>query len=97
MRDETLFPVSAAIERAIGLRLHTSTWQRWRLRGVAGVRLDTVRIGGRRMTSVEAVRRFIDASTSAVDGKPIKPVACANRVRENAIRRAEDELTRAGI
>jgi hypothetical protein len=40
-------------------RPHTSTLVRWALRGVKGIKLETVVIGGRRYTSVEAIERFI--------------------------------------
>jgi hypothetical protein len=43
-------------------RPHVSTLVRWAMRGVRGRRLETVVIGGRRFTSVEAIRRFIDSS-----------------------------------
>jgi hypothetical protein len=38
---------------------HLSTLMRWKSSGVRGVKLDTVLVGGRRYTSVEAIQRFI--------------------------------------
>lgn len=38
---------------------------RWILKGSKGIRLDSVRIGGRRYTSKQAVARFIQATTMA--------------------------------
>lgn len=38
---------------------HVATIWRWCLRGVAGVTLESVKIGGSRFTSKEAVERFI--------------------------------------
>ena len=43
-------------------RPHCSTVWRWGTRGVRGVHLDTVTIGGRRYTSREAVQRFLEAT-----------------------------------
>lgn len=43
-----------------GKRVHRATVYRWVRTGLLGVRLATVRIGGSRCTSVEAVCRFID-------------------------------------
>lgn len=38
-----------------------ATIQRWRKRGVRGVTLETILIGGSRYTSLQAIQRFIDA------------------------------------
>lgn len=38
-----------------------STVRRWATRGVRGVQLEAIRIGGMRYTSVEALRRFAEA------------------------------------
>lgn len=40
-------------------RPHVSTLIRWALRWVKGIRLDTVLVGGRRFTSIEAIERFL--------------------------------------
>jgi hypothetical protein len=42
---------------------HVSTIHRWRQRGVDGVRLEAVRLGGTWVTSLEAYARFCDALT----------------------------------
>ncbi|MEQ8211044.1 MAG: DUF1580 domain-containing protein [Lacipirellulaceae bacterium] len=92
--DETLLPLGAAVEKATGDRPHPSTLHRWRLRGVSGVKLPTVKVGGRRKTSIEAVRRFIEATTAAADGGSL-PKPRTNRQREAAIAAAERELEAA--
>jgi hypothetical protein len=51
-------------------RPHTSTLFRWMKRGVRGVRLEAVRVGGGWFTSREAVRRFIVATTAAAATGP---------------------------
>lgn len=38
---------------------HLSTVIRWSRKGVQGVKLETVLVGGRRFTSLEAIDRFI--------------------------------------
>jgi hypothetical protein len=77
-------------------RPHVSTIHRWRLRGIGGVKLDTIRIGGRRYTSHEALERFINATTAAADG--IKPAKEAPRKRQRQRHeQAERELDAAGI
>ncbi len=93
--EEKLLSLPAAVEAATGQRPHPSTLHRWRLRGIAGVRLETVRCGGKRLCSVEAVRRFLADVTAATDGASTP--ARTSRQRQAAIDRAEAELDAAGI
>ena len=46
----------------------SSLW-RWHKKGISGVRLETIYIGGTRYTSVEALQRFFDAVTAAKEAK----------------------------
>ena len=55
-------------EEHIGHRVNRSTVHRWRLRGARGNKLDTVLIGSRRYTYLEALLRFFDDTTAAEDG-----------------------------
>ncbi|MCR9211960.1 MAG: DUF1580 domain-containing protein [bacterium] len=41
-----------------------STAWRWANRGVKGVKLETVSIGGKRLTSVQAVTRFLKRTST---------------------------------
>jgi hypothetical protein len=41
--------------------VHASTLWRWATKGLRGVRLETARVGGVRVTSAEALRRFFAA------------------------------------
>jgi hypothetical protein len=68
------------------------TLWRWRLKGVRGRKLETVVIGGRPYTSVEALARFARQEGGA-EAAPIRTPAS----REKAISRAERELADAGI
>lgn len=92
---ESVITLAEAARDTAGRRLHLSTVHRWRLRGVAGVKLETVLIGGRRYTSREALQRFFARSTAARDGQHIPEQSPTHR--EKAIRDAELELSRAGI
>lgn len=76
-------------------RPHVSTLVRWRTRGVHGVKLATVKIGGRRMVESSALDEFLEAVTAAADGQPL-PTRSAKQ-REKAILAAERELAREGI
>ena len=44
--------------------VHVATVRRWHLSGVAGVKLETIRIGGKRYTSDQALHRFHAATTA---------------------------------
>ena len=66
IHSETLVPLSEAAAH-VPQAPHASTVQRWFLRGVRGVRLETVLIGGKRFTSVEALDRFHRAVNSHED------------------------------
>jgi Protein of unknown function (DUF1580) len=57
MEKESLIRLAQAAQELPG-RPHLSTVVRWSLRGIKGVRLETVVVGGRRFTSREAIRRF---------------------------------------
>ena len=87
----TYFTFAEAAKRLPG-RPHISTWHRWRTRGVHGVKLATVKIGGRRMVAADDLQRFIEAVTCAADGQPT-PIRTAKQ-RERAIEAAERELDR---
>jgi hypothetical protein len=68
------------------------TMWRWATRGARGRVLDTVVIGGRRYTSIEAIQRF-----ARQDGATEAPAIRTPAARERAIRKAEKELADAGI
>jgi hypothetical protein len=55
---EQLRPLTEACRDVPGCP-HVSTLTRWWRQGIKGVKLETVVVGGRRFTSVEAIRRFI--------------------------------------
>ncbi len=94
LENETLVPFSKVSGEVPG-RIHLSTAHRWRLRGIRGVTLETVLIGGRRFTSKEALSRFFAATTAAANGEA--PTACTSKRRKTAIEAAEKELQQAGI
>ncbi|MHB9081060.1 MAG: DUF1580 domain-containing protein [Pirellulaceae bacterium] len=91
---DTLLSITQTAHQAPG-RPHISTVWRWINRGVRGVKLETVMIGGRRFTSREALDRFYAATTAATSGESI-PVR-TNRQRTRDIEQARRELAEAGI
>jgi hypothetical protein len=66
----TLKAVTALFPSPRAKRLHIATVRRWWLRGIAGVRLGTVMIGGTRYTSREELARFRRAATTARERRP---------------------------
>jgi Protein of unknown function (DUF1580) len=91
IRVEQLLSFPAA-SKTLQSEPHVSTIHRWRLKGIRGVRLETILVGGRRYTSLEAIERFAAATTAQANGDPV-PVR-TSRQRERAVRRAEQELGR---
>ena len=67
-----------------------STVWRWVLHGCRGHRLESCMVGGLRMTSHEAIERFL----AAINGEQ---TAISTDQRQAAIDRAERELAAAGI
>ena len=106
--SETLIPLAQVIrDRLIpparnGRQLHFSTLMRWILKGATGpdgkrVRLEAVRIGGRYLTSREAIQRFAEACTPKHDdcAEPAPTQTPARRRR--AAERAGELLREAGV
>lgn len=85
-----------------GRRVNVSTVIRWCLKGVRGVRLESVVVGGRRYTDRAAIARFIAATTAARQPPP-DPVAVRQlplpliHDRGAAIAVAQEGLARAGV
>jgi hypothetical protein len=75
---------------------HLATVQRWILHGVRGVRLEGVRLGGRWLTSREALARFAERLTAAATQPTVAAVSNTALANE-ACRRAEEELANLGI
>ena len=84
-----------------GRRTHLSTLLRWILRGAkapAGdvVRLEAVRLGGRWMTSREALQRFAERLTPRLGADPAPP-ARTPAARSRSSERAAAKLQELGI
>ena len=95
---EKLIPLAKVPEHVPGKKPNTSTVYRWALKGVQGVRLETLRVGGARLTSIEALDRFYRATTQAADAALSAPPTASDHAR-NAARQAaaEVELKRRGF
>jgi hypothetical protein len=96
--DEPMFSIYTAVERVTGQRPSPATCARWtRGHGVKGERLNSWMCGGRRLTTLSAVRDFIERTTNAANGvAPDSTLARTNRKRDAAISAAERELDELG-
>lgn len=61
MVREKLLPIPLAVESLTGYRPHPTTCWRWATKGSSGVILETKRLGGKMLCSLESVQRFMDA------------------------------------
>ena len=82
---EKLIPLTKAAHHINPARPpHVATVWRWASNGVSGIRLESIKIGGTRHTSREAVARFLVALNS---GEPQAVPAPPNRRAERASRK----------
>ena len=90
---------SKILPKVNGRRPHASTIWRWARKGCQGVRLEVRRLGGRFLTSREALERFSER-LGAIElperpaTAPKQPIA---KQRQRSIERANRVLAGAGI
>lgn len=60
IQNEKLMPLVEAVRAATGRDVHPSTPLRWATRGIHGVKLETSVLGIQRLTSPDAVVRFMN-------------------------------------
>lgn len=77
--------------RPSGRRIHVSTVYRWIMRGVRGVCLEVIRVGGTTYTSAEALQRFADHLSAPPAPGPI-PVTWMTMARRKQIEEAEKRV-----
>jgi hypothetical protein len=91
-----LSKVPVNLERRTGKRLNVSTVYRWINRGIAGIQLETILVGGCRYTSAEALNRFFSQSTLAKQGKLSKAttegIRRAKAIREKQVEQRAKQL-----
>jgi hypothetical protein len=94
IQKEKVVHISEAPQHIPGRPSLATVW-RWVLHGTRAGKLESILIGGRRFTSLEAIQRFAEQSTSVADGDT--PPVRTSAQREAAISKAELELSEAGI
>ncbi len=62
---EQLLSVAAAVAEVTGSKPVPTTLNRWVLKGVRGVVLPSVMVGGRRKTTLKAVREWVAEQSAA--------------------------------
>jgi len=95
--SETLIPIREAPRhlppRPTGKRVHISACYRWICRGVRGVHLESIKIGGSTYTSKEALQRFANrlsrASDQESDGPRAKTITRQKQIERASARLAE--------
>jgi hypothetical protein len=90
---ETIITLGEACKAFPPKGVSTATLARWIQRGINGVKLETIVIGYRRLTSREAIQRFIAAQNT---GDRVAPTITAEQRHRQAMA-ALHELERAGI
>lgn len=77
INTEELIPLGEAAQRVPGRLgkpgVHVSTMTRWCHQGINNETLEFVRVGGRILTSMAAVQRFVTRVTAAAQGSPPPP------------------------
>lgn len=74
-----------------GRKVHLATVHRWATRGVSGIRLETLRIGGAKFTSAEALQAFCERLSTGGDGAALAPHLPNPGVRSIAQRQRDSE------
>jgi hypothetical protein len=86
--DETWITLEDACQMIPGSKpgkhINRAMIYRWTDSGCRGVRLETVQVGSRRMTTPEAVRRFVAALSSPVRVRETKSLVIARCHSERA-------------
>lgn len=97
LNTETVVSFTEALDhlphRRGGRPVHVATLYRWAQRGLRGVQLETLQVGGTRCTSIEALQRFFDRLGG--QASPAPNVRTPHQ-REVARSRADAELERSG-
>lgn len=94
--DQDLIPIGEVHKhlpmRPGGKRIHKSVVYRWALKGVRGVRLETLHIGGRVYTSLAALQQFTQRTHPEPAGRQSQGPGDSSRRSEWVGQRLELEL-----
>jgi hypothetical protein len=93
---EPLIPLNQATihvpRRRRGRRTSVSTLHRWAARGLRGIVLETLQVGGTKCTSVAALQRFFERlSVLNADDAQVSKVGCSNQQPRQEVERELDQ------
>ncbi len=98
IKSEKLLPIKDVpkwCEQTFEKRVSMSTIYRWHLRGIRGVKLETILIGGQRYTSYTRLTDFFTRSTDAAESKPVEKEVILPDTKN--VSSAEQALADAGM
>lgn len=97
----SLTEAAKALPKIDGKRIHAASLWRWARKGVRGVKLDTRQLGGRLVTSLEALERFSKALSELppqIPKRTFRPkLNRTERQRQRAIARSDAEAKTEGL
>ena len=97
LMTETVIPIKQAPKYYPYGRPSLPTVYRHFGKGSRGARLETFVAGGRRYTTIEAIRRFVERTTANSPGASVLPHQPTSHQREAEIRKAERESAESGM
>lgn len=94
MQDEHLLTVAEASHECPARPSIRTIW-RWMQRGIRGIQLESLVIGGRRYTSREALARFIGRTSEVAVSGPLPSKSNVRRLQR--LHQVEEQLDQDGI
>ena len=67
--DKKYMPLKDALAQIATVTVHDETLRRWHRQGLRGVKIETVLIGGQLLTTVDAMRKFIEQTNKKSEAK----------------------------
>ena len=97
--SETAISIPEVVDhlpRRRGKKMHPSSAWRWALKGRRGIKLESILVGGVRMTSVEAIGRFVERLSQSSESESASLPTRTPAQRRRASEAAAKELERLG-
>lgn len=79
-------------KRPNGKRIHISAIYRWSQKGIRGIKLATIRIGGTTYTSRQAIQRFGDSQTDNNQSDISQQPQVSNFTRKSQVDKATEQV-----
>ena len=87
LQNETVIPLTEAckhLPHRDGRPVHASTIFRWALQGLRGIKLESIKIGGSRCTSLQALARFAERLSREESSQPLPARRSEQRARRTS-------------